>query len=199
MASNLDRSASPQAAARADRCARLAAALILSLTFAAAGCGSGGKKETVADNESAVPEKHPPTQRTAPSASAGGEQKPANTPTAAPAPNTASKAAEPAATGGGGTVVLTDRGCVEFQPHWATIRVGQSLTWRSQLKKPITIHVTAGTFDREEFVVPARGTVRTGPAREAGDHSIWSLPGACQAAPHGVQGAGPGVSVEPAS
>lgn len=193
MGSNLDRNASPQAAARADRFARLAAALILSLTFAAAGCGSGGKKETVADNESAVPEKHP----SAPPAAAGGDEKPAKSATPAPAPQTASKAAAPA--GAGGTIVLTDRGCVEFAPHWATIRVGQSLTWRSQLKKPVTIHVTAGTFDREEFVVPARGTVRTGPAREAGDHAIWSLPGACQAAPHGVQGAGPGVSVEPGS
>ena len=194
MGSNLDRNERPEAAARAHRFARLAAALILSLAFAAAGCGSRAK-ETVADSEHATPEKSATAEKSATRASAGDAGKPANS--APAAPKAASKATEPAA--GGGTIVLTDRGCVEFEPHWATIRVGQSLTWRSQLKKPVTIHVGDGTFDRSEFVVPARGTVRTGPAREAGDHAMWSLPSACQAAPHGVQGAGPGVSVQPAN
>src|SRR5262245_48170410 len=195
MGSHMNRNASPLAAARDDRFARLAAALVLSLIFTVAGCGSGPKKETVSDSESTISEKHPTPERPAQSAPAGGSEKTEKS--ASPAPKTASKA-EPAVAGGG-TVVLTDRGCVEFEPHWATIRVGQSLTWRPELRSPVTIHVPAGTFDRSEFVVPARGTVRTGPAREAGDHAMWSLPGACQAAPHGVQGAGPGVSVEPSS
>ena len=83
-----------------------------------------------------------------------------------------------------------------FEPHWSTIRPGQSLTWHSNLKKPITIHVPPGAFERTEYVVRPGGTTRTGPAKEPGDHAIWAMPAACQAAPHGVQGAGPGVTIE---
>jgi hypothetical protein len=60
----------------------------------------------------------------------------------------------------------------------------------------VTIHVPPGAFERTEYVVPARGTVHTGPAQDPGDHAMWAMPAACQAAPHGVQGAGPGVTVE---
>src|SRR5439155_542190 len=82
------------------------------------------------------------------------------------------------------------------EPHWTTIRVGQSLTWHSDLKTTVTIHVPPGAFDQTEFVVPAHGTVHSGPAQNPGDHNMWSTPGACQAAPLGVQGAGPGVTAE---
>src|SRR5262245_11506416 len=46
-----------------------------------------------------------------------------------------------AAVPGGGSIRLVDRGCISFVPHWTTIRVGQSLTWHSELKTTVTIHV----------------------------------------------------------
>ena len=93
-------------------------------------------------------------------------------------------------------VRLTQHGCIEFEPHWTTIRVGQSLTWHSELKVPVTIHVPAGAFDRMEYVVRAGQTVSTGPARSRGTYPMWSAPGACQGIARGVQGSGPGVTVE---
>ena len=113
-------------------------------------------------------------------------EKPAEKPAAKPAPRAS----------GGESIRLVDRGCISFEPHWTTIRVGQSLTWHSDLKTTVTIHVPPGAFDQTEFVVPAHGTVHSGPAQNPGDHNMWSTPGACQAAPLGVQGAGPGVTVE---
>jgi hypothetical protein len=60
----------------------------------------------------------------------------------------------------------------------------------------VTIHVPPGAFERTEFVVPAKGTVHSGPAQNPGDHEMWSAPSACQTAPLGTQGAGPGVTIE---
>lgn len=96
-------------------------------------------------------------------------------------------------------VHLTDRVCVHFEPHVTTLRVGESLTWQSELKKPVTIHVSRGAFDRTEFVVRAGETVATGPSRSQGSYSIWTEPAACQGIPPGVQGPGPGVIVEGAA
>jgi plastocyanin len=93
-------------------------------------------------------------------------------------------------------VVLTDRGCVQFDPHWSTVHPGQSLTWRNDLRTNVTIHVSPGAFDRTEYLVRPGATVSSGPARGTGPFTIWTEPAACQGVPRGVQGSGPGVTVE---
>lgn len=93
-------------------------------------------------------------------------------------------------------VLLTDDVCVRFEPHWTTIHAGQSLTWKSALKAPVTIHVSAGAFDKTEYVVRPGATVSTGPAQSAGTYSMWTEPAACQGVSRGAQGSGPGVTVE---
>jgi plastocyanin len=180
-------------------------ALILCTAIAAAGCGGKARSPAATEEESGPSQPTKGDSRTA-------EKKPAKTATKSPG-KSAAKAAEdkPAeksdqaekhasapvrSVSGGGTITLVDRGCVSFEPHWTTIRVGQSLTFHSELKKSVTVHVTPGVFDRDEYVVEPKKYVHTGPAQEPGDHGMWSLPAACQAAPHGVQGAGPGVTVE---
>ena len=94
---------------------------------------------------------------------------------------------------------LTHKGCVQLAPHWRTIRVGQSLEWRSDLKSPVTIHVSSGAFDKTEFVIRPGGAAGTGPARSPGSYSIWTEPAACQGVPRGVEGSGPGVTVRGAT
>jgi len=98
-------------------------------------------------------------------------------------------------TGPANVVRLTQKGCVAFEPHWTSLGVGQSLTWHSDLKSPVTIHVSPGAFDKTEYVVRAGGSVTTGPARSPGSYSISTEPAACQSAPRGVRGSGPGVTV----
>ena len=93
-------------------------------------------------------------------------------------------------------VKLTEKGCVQFEPHWTEIRAGQSLTWKSELKTPVTIHVSPGVFSKTDFVVRAGASVSSGPARGSGPFSISTEPAACQGVPRGVQGSGPGVTVE---
>ena len=92
-------------------------------------------------------------------------------------------------------VHLINKGCVQLEPHWTTVRVGQSLEWRSELKTPVTIHVSPGAFDKTEYIVRAGASVSTGPARGRGPYSIWTEPAACQGIARGVQGSGPGVTV----
>ncbi len=94
---------------------------------------------------------------------------------------------------------LSEKGCVQFEPHWTSIRVGQSLTWLSELDAPVRIHVSSGAFDRVNYVVPAGATLSTGPARTPGLYSIWTEPAACRDMPRGVQSSGPGVRVEGAT
>ena len=97
--------------------------------------------------------------------------------------------------GGRGIVQLSDHGCVNFEPRWTSIHVGESVTWHSGLKSPVTIHVAVGAFEHTEFRVSAGGTVSSGPARIAGAFSIWCDPTACQGSPRGAQDSGPGVRV----
>ena len=92
-------------------------------------------------------------------------------------------------------VRLTDRRCVQFEPHWSTVAVGHSLTWSNELKQTVTIHVPTGAFDRTDFVVPAGGRVSTGPARKPGLYQVSSEPVSCKGIPRGVQGAGPGLTI----
>ncbi len=97
---------------------------------------------------------------------------------------------------GGNHVRLVQRGCVQFEPQWTTIHVGQTLTWHSELAVPVTIHIAAGAFEGTEFIVRAGQSLTTGPARAPGSFPISSRPAACQGAPLGPRGSGPGVTVE---
>jgi len=93
-------------------------------------------------------------------------------------------------------VTLTDNRCVQFEPQWTTLRVGQSVSWHSELKTPVTIYVSPGVFARESYVVRPGGTVSSGPVLAIGRFSFWTEPSACQQAPHGVLASGPGVKVQ---
>ena len=92
-------------------------------------------------------------------------------------------------------ITLTNRRCIRFEPQWTTVYVGQSVTWHSQLKRPLRIYVSPGVFDRMSFVVRPGTTVSTGPARAAGHFSFWTEPCACRESPLGVLLPGPGVRV----
>lgn len=95
-------------------------------------------------------------------------------------------------------VYLSDRTCVHFEPHWATVHVGQALTVTSRLEVPVTLHVTSGAFETSTYVLKPGQTVTTGPARDAGRFTMWTEPAACQEIPRGGEGA-PGVIVEGAA
>jgi len=108
------------------------------------------------------------------------------------------KAPEGTRSGGPTTSVrlTSQKGCVQLEPVWPQIHVGQSLSWHSDMKSAVTIYVSPGAFDKMEYVVRPGGTTSTGPARKTGSYSIWTAPAACQRVPRGVQGAGPGVTVD---
>jgi plastocyanin len=55
---------------------------------------------------------------------------------------------EAVAAGPSNHVRLTQHGCIQFEPQWCDIQVGQPLVWTSALKSPVTIHVSAGAFDK---------------------------------------------------
>jgi hypothetical protein len=93
-------------------------------------------------------------------------------------------------------IALTEDGCIKFEPQWTSVRLGQSIAWHSDLKKPITIYVSPGVFSSLSFVVKPGRTVSTGPALASGRYSFWTEPAACREAPRGVMLSGPGVMVE---
>jgi hypothetical protein len=94
-------------------------------------------------------------------------------------------------------VTLNDRVCVEFDPLWTRLRVGETVTWHSNLKKTVTIYVSPGVFSRDHYVIHPGATVHTSPVRQQGDWAFWTEPAACHEEPRGVLAAGPGVFVEP--
>lgn len=170
--------------------------MMLLLIVAAAGCGSGRVEDKSAGGAAG-------DGGTATEAGAGAGSTTASDDASATESDRDGDAAEPKSAprdGGqsppGNVVRLTRQVCVLFEPRWSKVRVGETLTWASGLDSPVTIHVSPGVFEKTEFVVPAGATVSTGPARVAGSFSIWSEPAACQGVPRGVQGAGPGVTVE---
>jgi len=93
-------------------------------------------------------------------------------------------------------ITLTDRRCIRFEPQWTSVRVGQSVTWHSELKSPVRIYVSPGVFAKASFLVRPGGTVTTGPAKSVGRFSFWTDPSACRESPRGVLLAGPGVRVQ---
>ena len=161
--------------------------LLSLLLIASAGCGSR-------TGESTTERSQPSPDSGATAATKSGE---AHQATPAARPSEAQPKAEPVAQTG--HVRLLQKACVQFEPQWISIGVGQSLTWDSELKAPVTIHVTAGAFDKTEFVVRPGASVKSGPARAANDYAIWTAPAACQGAPRGARGSGPGVTVEAVS
>jgi plastocyanin len=154
-------------------------AVAAALLIASAGCGT----KAAVHNESAVT----PASDSTSTAKAGKSAK-------AGAAHSEARSSGPT-----NRVVLTEKGCVQFEPLWATAQVGQPVTWRSELKSPVTIHVSPGGFDRSEFVVKPGASVSSGPARSTGSYSIWTDPASCQGSARGVQGSGPGVKVEGAA
>ena len=92
-------------------------------------------------------------------------------------------------------ITLTNKRCIRFDPQWTDVRMGQSVTWHSELKAPLTIYVSPGVFSRDHYLVRPGATVSTGPALAAGRYSFWTEPSACRVAPRGVLMAGPGVRV----
>jgi hypothetical protein len=102
-------------------------------------------------------------------------------------------------TGSTNRVRLTQHTCIQFDPQWCDIALGKPLIFYSELKAPVTIHVSGGAFAKTEFVVRPGATVSTGPAHATGSYSLWSEPAACQGAPLGARGSGPGVTVEGAA
>jgi plastocyanin len=93
-------------------------------------------------------------------------------------------------------ITMSDRRCIRFDPQWTTVRVGQSITWHSELKTPMTIYVSPGVFSSVSYFVQPGATVTTGPARAAGRYAFWTEPAACQEMPRGVLLSGPGVRVQ---
>ena len=92
-------------------------------------------------------------------------------------------------------ITLSDQRCIRFEPQWTRVRVGQSITWRSELKSPMTIYVSPGVFAKNSFRVRPGATISTGPALAEGRYSFWTEPAACRGVPRGVLLAGPGVKV----
>jgi hypothetical protein len=93
-------------------------------------------------------------------------------------------------------VTLSDRRCIRFDPQWTNVRVGESVSWHSDLGKTVRIYISPGVFAKESYLVRPGATVNTGPALAAGRYSFWTEPSACREAPRGVLLAGPGVKVQ---
>ena len=160
-------------------------AVIALIVFASIGCGS--RTETTTEN----------TDSSADPVAGAATESPAAEGAGASAGTSTSESATPA--GEPGVVRLVDKGCVQFEPHWVTIAPGQTVTWVSELKAPVTVHVDAGAFNKTSFVVGPGARVTSGPAGTAKDYKVWTEPNACQGAPLGARGAGPGVAVQAAA
>jgi len=180
-------------AARASSWLRAAGtSLAALLLIAAAGCGHKAAQSSTTRAET-PPEAS--SKATTTTVSTHPESAPAPAGHATKATPTAAHA-EAMPSPGGNRVLLTDKGCVQLEPTWRSVRIGQSLEWRSTMGSTVTIHVSSGAFDKSVFVVRPGAIVSSGPARSAGTFSVWTEPVACQGAPRGVQGSGPGVIVK---
>jgi hypothetical protein len=160
--------------------------------LAAAGCGTKNEDKS-ADAQNAGDSRPTATANDTKPTTKSSERRPSKDTQTVPASHQSMPA------GRTNRVRLTGTSCVQFEPHWAEIPTGQSLTWHSDLKSSVTIHVTTGAFDKSEYVVRPGATVSTGPAQSPGSFSIWTEPTACQKIPRGVQSSGPGVTVEGAA
>jgi hypothetical protein len=194
--------------------------LSLLIMLAAAGCGTHGKRGSMSSNEpSPADDSHPSGTvegsqsevesgwKNVPNDDRASRPKTSTKRDGQPSGSSSTKSSdkkssthvasqsytEPA--GPGNHVRITQSGCVDFEPRWASVQMGQPIVWTSDLSKPVTIHVSSGAFGRTEYTVPAGATVSTGPARNTGSFSIWTDPASCQTVPRGVHGSGPGISI----
>lgn len=160
--------------------ARRPASTVLAMVLLAAAAGCGGQKSAQA----------PADQQAGNASSSTSETVAANLEqSSTPAPMTRRA-------GTVHVITLSDHRCIRFEPQWTRVRMGQSITWHSDLKTPITIYVSPGVFRRDNFRVRPGATVTTGPALASGRYSFWTEPAACREAPRGVLLAGPGVKVQ---
>src|SRR5262245_54579852 len=150
------------------------------LLVVAVGCGTRQTKQAPAGGRSSEAELPPSTTVAA-----------STQEIAAPLPK--SKPAGPAAPIH--RIVLSQKGCVQFEPQWTNVRIGQTITWHSDLRKPVRIYVSPGVFSQVSFLVRPGATVSTGPALAPGRYGFWAEPTACRDMPRGTLLAGPGVRV----
>jgi plastocyanin len=176
-------------------------ALLGSLVFAVLGCGTHHADQSATQSTATQAPADSGTHTRKP-AYAGAERgvttrgsatRSAAKSTASPTEHHEAAPAAPAS----GHVRLVYRGCVQFEPQWIDVRAGESVTWESLFKSPVTIHVPPGAFDQTEFRVRPGEQVRSGPARAAGAYAIWTEPAACQGPPRGARGSSPGVMIGP--
>ena len=170
------------------------------LLIAAVGCGTKNVKGKSAETHSGIDSSATASSGVKSDAKAGAARHEASRSAGAKHEAKAGVARHDASPAGAmNRVRLTQHGCIRFEPQWSDIHVGQSLEWYSELKSTVTIHVSGGAFDKTEYVVGPGAMVSTGPARASGSYSVWSEPAACQGAPLGARGSGPGVTVEGAT
>lgn len=165
------------------------ALLTFLLLIAVAGCGSEKTEQASVDSRSTQPT--PSAQSTQ---STDGSSTQAMVAATTQAPGT--HATRRGRTGTVHRITLTDKRCIRFDPQWTDVRMGQSVTWHSELKSPLTIYVSPGVFSKESFLVRPGATISTGPALATGRYSFWTEPSACREAPRGVLLSGPGVRVQ---
>lgn len=160
------------------------ALLAILLLTAVAGCGARQAEQAPVASQAKAESSTPASEQSGQSAMVAAVQGPATH-------LTVSRAAGPIH-----RITLSDKRCIRFEPQWTNVRMGQSVTWHSELKAPVRIYVSPGVFARASFLVRPGATVTTGPARSVGRFSFWTEPTACRDCPRGVLLAGPGVRVQ---
>jgi hypothetical protein len=164
-------------------------ALLMFFLIALAGCGARKSDQAPAASDS---QRSSPNDMVVANAPAPGTLGPNGTQSET---ETAIQGAQRMSASTAHVIRLTDHRCVRFEPQWTNLHVGQTVTWRSELRKPIRIYVSPDVFDRLSYLVRPGATVTTSPVRESGQFSFWTEPCACREAPRGVLMAGPGVNV----
>lgn len=162
-----------------------AAALLTFFLIAVAGCGARKTDQAPAASDSQKSSPNDVVVANAPEPGAPGQNE----------TETAIQGAQRMSAANTHVVTLTDRRCIRFEPQWTNVHVGQAVTWRSELRRPIRIYVSPGVFDKLSYLIRPGATVTTSPVRESGQFSFWTEPCACREAPRGVLMAGPGVNV----
>lgn len=165
------------------------ALLSILLLTALAGCGSQKTEQASLDSGS-----NPSNQSTQSAQTTDGSSTQAMAAATTQTPGT--HATRRGRTGTVHRITLTDKRCIRFDPQWTDVRMGQSVTWHSELKSSLTIYVSPGVFSKESFLVRPGATISTGPALATGRYSFWTEPSACREAPRGVLLSGPGVRVQ---
>src|SRR5262245_12161269 len=171
--------------------ARGAASPLLALLLLAgvAGCGARQSEQTAAGSKAG-------SESSTQAGTVAGRESSVQTMVVAAAQDPATGIHSSRPTGPIHRITLSDKRCVRFEPQWTNVRMGQSVTWHSDLKSPVRIYVSPGVFAKASYLVRPGTTVSTGPALAPGRYAFWSEPKACRQAPRGWLLAGPGVRVQ---